>query len=485
MLHTGEAIVREEAINRCHEHAQFLASHFEKEEEFHWAGKDFTKYIKGIWVGPSPILPLAHPLLLYQLGNRELISWQRHQKKHPGTLPHRPLPYLQPPAPPNDEQQAHKPSRARSVRQESTASAKSQSPATKTAETQPPTPPVPAARTETPKLPAATAPAPVTSSERSEAIALKLYQAIVETDELDKMDAKQIGRVTLPRVGGNVFYKFKFSAYKGVPEAMRYYAQDLVRLMNADNALAAKWRMTPFYATLASIDVPLLPDELQHIRPEQIDTSLVRRLPKNANGDPPAPSNTAPTAKPSGKAPPPAGYQSASDTSSSLTRPRRGRLSGKVAGLRLANPKKRPHSDANSPASSGKGTTGSKRSRMAVNDLEEEEDYGGIGGEDADGMNIESESSESSEDMAVSDGEPDQVPARIVLEVEDLPSTSPMGPNGTWVCENEDCGHVIRCADEPEGQEAVRMHLHEHEDRSRKVRLAMAEGRATGHPSIE
>ncbi|MBE3042975.1 hypothetical protein IMZ48_10470, partial [Candidatus Bathyarchaeota archaeon] len=65
------------------------------------------------------------------------------------------------------------------------------------------------------------------------------------------------------------------------------------------------------------------------------------------------------------------------------------------------------------------------------------------------------------------------------------PSSRPRGSDGTWECEQEGCGHLVDGADEPDGQVAVREHLHEHEETSEKVKLAMTESYTTGHRSIE
>ncbi|PKS10795.1 hypothetical protein jhhlp_002552 [Lomentospora prolificans] len=438
VLDTGEVLVKEEVEDLCHRHAQFLASHFEKESDFDWAGKQFTKYIKGLA--------------------------KNNKKRRGSSLPHRPLPT---PTPATEEPRA---SRTRSVRQASTASAKSQSAAV-----------ILAAQADQPEPTTVPSIAPAASiiGGRSQATASKLYEAI-----LDTCDLNDLGRATVKSLTGKLYFGYKFRAYKSAADAMMYYSHDLVRLMNSDKTVGPKWPTSPLYTTLAAIKAPLQPDELEHITPDQIESSLIKRKQtqpsRSSGGDAPAVpiGGKGPSApKPSGKAPHLAGYNSASDASSGIVRRRRGRPSG----LRLSNPRKRPLSDPESAALGGRASTSSKRSRTYHEGYGDDMDDAGD-----DGTNAESSSSESSEDITLSDGESDQVPARIVLDVEDLPSTSPLGPNGTWVCEHGSCGHIVRAADEPAGQQAVREHLHVHEeDRSSKVQLAMAEGRATGHRSIE
>ncbi len=44
-------------------------------------------------------------------------------------------------------------------------------------------------------------------------------------------------------------------------------------------------------------------------------------------------------------------------------------------------------------------------------------------------------------------------PVRLVVRAEKIPSTKPLGPNGTWTCDQEGCNFFVRSADE-EGERA-------------------------------
>jgi len=52
----------------------------------------------------------------------------------------------------------------------------------------------------------------------------------------------------------------------------------------------------------------------------------------------------------------------------------------------------------------------------------------------------------------------------------------PTGPNGTWRCEEEACGFIVRRADEELGRGLIREHFREHEEELRRLRLAETEG---------
>lgn len=72
----------------------------------------------------------------------------------------------------------------------------------------------------------------------------------------------------------------------------------------------------------------------------------------------------------------------------------------------------------------------------------------------------------------------------IVVRAEKIPTLSPAGPNGTWRCEEDGCGHMIRAAEEPEGKRLIEEHFQEHANRVEKINLALAEG-TRGHLPIK
>ncbi|KAI1332023.1 hypothetical protein F5Y16DRAFT_358338 [Xylariaceae sp. FL0255] len=79
----------------------------------------------------------------------------------------------------------------------------------------------------------------------------------------------------------------------------------------------------------------------------------------------------------------------------------------------------------------------------------------------------------------------------LVIRAERLPQTQPQGHNQTWICEEPDCGYVVRAAHEEAGQNLISAHFEEHEKDARnveetamdRVNLAVQEG-TRGHMPI-
>lgn len=72
----------------------------------------------------------------------------------------------------------------------------------------------------------------------------------------------------------------------------------------------------------------------------------------------------------------------------------------------------------------------------------------------------------------------------VVVRAEKIPTLSPAGPNGTWRCEEDGCGHIIRAAEEPMGKRLIEEHFQDHAKRVEKINLALAEG-TKGHLPIK
>ncbi|KAI5924368.1 hypothetical protein F4810DRAFT_665203 [Camillea tinctor] len=246
--------------------------------------------------------------------------------------------------------------------------------------------------------------------------------------------------------------------YSASPEVCLYYARDLVRL------LGPEWHQTQLYrwAKEHEKDKPTF----EHISEADIKKLAPRaKMPHSAaRGE---------QASKGSKPPEPVVARSGKQ-------PRRGRPSGKAAGLRPSiGGKKRPYHEADSEDEMdtderGLSKTGSKKSRYLSNDEDDGE------AQDA----ASSDSDEPSEDN-------DQSIGKLVIRTEKLPSTVPKGPDNTWTCEEPDCEYVVRAADTEEGQEQISMHYEEHEKEARdvaeeaalnRVNLAVQESR--GHLPI-
>ena len=142
---------------------------------------------------------------------------------------------------------------------------------------------------------------------------------------------------------------------------------------------------------------------------------------------------------------------------------RPGRRPGIKSSLRLATTsKKRPFSEVESDSES--------------DDLQPKKSHYFANGEDTlDGaVNISSDENEEEDDAE---------PIEIIIRADKMPSTVPHGPDGTWVCDQEDCDYVVRGGDATECQERIRDHFEEHNAQMQRVNLALTESR--GHLPIK
>jgi hypothetical protein len=148
----------------------------------------------------------------------------------------------------------------------------------------------------------------------------------------------------------------------------------------------------------------------------------------------------------------------------SIRRP--GRPSGIKSSLRLATAsRKRAHSDVDSD-SQDEGA-GPKRSHYFSDEDNTIEDEAQLGSSD-------------DEPATSSSGKP----IKIFLRADNIPTTIPRGPDGTWVCEEDDCGYVVRGGDIQDCHERIRQHFNEHERQMNRVSLAMTEG-SRGHLPVK
>jgi hypothetical protein len=283
-------------------------------------------------------------------------------------------------------------------------------------------------------------------------------------------------------------------SYQAGEEMLSYYAKEFAAALDP-----AKYGETPFYQwAVAKAKEPRVVPVAS--RPEDWASRLVPRRRQQAGDEPsltslqdgqdqssPASASAAPGAgagvrkKPTGRPPgrPPKHLRTQDEydefeqfrtsvVGRSDSRPQRARTAGKVSGLRLRSAKKRCRSPAGEGgAPSGKGP---KTTRYY-------EDVDEVMEDSADGA-----SAEGLDDDVTDDDETGTEPVRIVVRAERMPSTAPTGPNGTWICDQDGCDHVVRGADEPEGQELIREHFEDHERQTEQIELALTEGRGRHLP---
>jgi hypothetical protein len=66
---------------------------------------------------------------------------------------------------------------------------------------------------------------------------------------------------------------------------------------------------------------------------------------------------------------------------------------------------------------------------------------------------------------------------RTIIRSYGPPSMVPTGPNGSWVCDEEECGFVVRDAEEQAGIARIQQHIQSHESQAQGSDLGVTEGR--------
>lgn len=263
-------------------------------------------------------------------------------------------------------------------------------------------------------------------------------------DELEKEFSHGMAKIKPKTVHSRLFYKCSIKEYKAAPEITQYYSKALLK------SLPDRWHVSEFYAWLKQVaEEPFQPTILSL---EEIPSRCVRR-------------NTMRTSSSSTLLKRSRGSDGLDSDSSSrkggkrLQPPLVGRRSGKAAGLRLA---------AKRPLDSD-GDVDDRVTKAAKTSDSSDFDEDGSSDESDDDTTIKKEGASEA--------------VRIVVQAEKIPSMSPSGPNGTWTCEEPECGFVVRAANEKAGKDLISAHFKDHEDQVKKISLAVDEG-ARGHLPI-
>ncbi len=231
-------------------------------------------------------------------------------------------------------------------------------------------------------------------------------------------------------------------------EVCEYYAKDLAQL------LGPEWRQSELYKWVKA-NVNKKP-EFQYSSEDEC-LGLIRR-----NTRQPKVTVTEDMGQSSH-----AGKQPASELVGKQLPRKRGRPSGKAAILRPSlGGKKRPWlDDREDEEDNGEiDTDHHRKSRKVVKKSRyfyDDDEAASSAAEDEDeeqGEEDEEEEEETAEDKPLT---------RLVIRAEQLPSTTPRGPNNTWTCSEPDCGYVVRAADEENGQGLISAHYENHEKEAR------------------
>lgn len=293
------------------------------------------------------------------------------------------------------------------------------------------------------------------------------FQSVVDGVEwvYDQIGKNKKGMIMLSTLN-KLFFSYKFPNFKNgesgchkipVEELLHYNAQALLQVLDKD-----KYSGHEFYSWLqAAAGRPFVPVAL---KPSDLPYRLVPRgsRPRPSKATQPLPE--AHGVVTSGLEDYISSTTQSSPAGKSLRRP--GRPSGKKSSLRLTTgAKKRLHSDIDSESEDDESRP--KRSHFFS--------------DGDDDMEVEAQASSSEDEVP---RESSQEPIKIVIRADKIPSTVPHGPNETWVCEEEDCGYVVRGGDVQECQQRIQRHFQEHESQLDRVSLAMTES-TRGHLPIK
>ncbi|KAI8238053.1 hypothetical protein K4K54_007761 [Colletotrichum sp. SAR 10_86] len=281
-------------------------------------------------------------------------------------------------------------------------------------------------------------------SQNQEASERSNVDLILEGLEELRPELEPLSKNSFPKVSSKLYYKYSIKHYLGSAEILKYYARELVERLDQ-----SVWGDSKFWDTLQeNAHGPRI--TLEHVTMENIPGSLIRRKAKTTNTKPET--------------------NGAGSSAAFATPPpkRAGRPAGKMSALRLV------------------GSKGSKRRFDSTEDTPDTVSRGSKAAKTSHTYDSEENSMEAASSSGDSDNESEADTAdspaalKVVVRAEILPTTDAKGPNGTWVCDEEDCGFVVRNPDQDEGRERIQDHIQEahykDENRDARIDLAVTEG---------
>ncbi|KAI0443905.1 hypothetical protein F4803DRAFT_287637 [Xylaria telfairii] len=259
---------------------------------------------------------------------------------------------------------------------------------------------------------------------------------------------KQLNQITAKSWQTKVYLECNIKHYNSTAEIFHYHARELVQ------CLGPEWHDTQIYQWIKEntskppIFTLISEAEAKHIVRRVKKTARGARIENGVNEN-----LQAEVSEYAGKQTP------------------KNRPSGKAAGLRPSTgSKKRLRYEADFEDKMDIDEDGilkkkSKRSHYFTEDDADDDDDDDD--DDNDGVD---EFDEGSSSESKPHGEKDDVPmTQFVIRAEKLPSIQPQGPNKTWVCEEPDCGYIVRAAHEEEGRKLISAHYEEHEREAQDV----------------
>lgn len=289
-------------------------------------------------------------------------------------------------------------------------------------------------------------------SQNQEASERSNVDLILEGLEELRPELEPLSKNSFPKVSSKLYYKYSIKHYLGSAEILKYYARELVERLDQ-----SVWGDSKFWDTLQeNAHGPRI--TLEHVIMENIPGSLIRRKAKTTNTKPET--------------------NGAGSSAAFATPPpkRAGRPAGKMSALRLVGSKgskRRFNSTEDNPDTVSRGSKAVKTSHTY----------------DSEENSMEAASSSGdSDNQSEADTADSPAALKVVVRAEILPTTDVKGPNGTWVCDEEDCGFVVRNPDQDEGRERIQDHIQEahykDENRDARIDLAVTEG-VKNHLPIE
>ncbi|KAJ8130031.1 hypothetical protein O1611_g3598 [Lasiodiplodia mahajangana] len=280
---------------------------------------------------------------------------------------------------------------------------------------------------------------------------------------------KRLDQITAKSWQTKVYMECNIKHYNSVEEIFHYHARDLVQ------RLGPEWHDTMIYEWAK--ERAAKPPTLTLISEEEVN-QIVRRVKKSARGNH--------TEKPAKEILRPEVREYAGKQTPTS------RPSGKAAGLRPSTGgKKRLRYDIDLEDSMDIDEDGSLKKKSKKSHLTEDEDEDEDEDEEQDDESIDEDGAGSSRRSKSYAENNDAPTTQLVIRAEKLPSTQPKGPNQTWICEEPDCGYIVRAAHEEQGRKLISTHYEEHEKEAQDVaqetalnRVNLAVQEARGHMPI-